>query len=475
MKVIAVLPVPIDSRAVWLQFRHYVERFAATWMKYPPGCDIEIAAVCCNSDANSEVRMLFLSLPVRFFRYDGHGADLGAQQWLASQIGGNPFLICCTSRMYFHREGWGKALVDARDRHGPGLYGMSASYESGSLHVCTRGYCLDAEDLRAYPTQITSRDLGVFFECGGGNLLNWFEQRGGTARMVYWDGVWEKADWMDRPNTFRKGNQRNMLAFDKHSDIWAAADEPRRRELEQMCFQKTRHPSNASGPLKIAGLLPLKVDPEKSKLQEMVKNLSDTCDEIIVLHDNPEGARPIVLGPVTEHLKVEGLTQGWDDFSNRATLLIRAAKYGCRWGMQLDDDETMGPTLTRERVHDICQKCEDDGYVQVVVKVRTAWNETRWRTDGVFGVMIKSFLVKNPYMLQHPEFEYGPDYALHHFPTLNGPKLVVDDYIIHWGLRSPSLRKKNVEKYQMADPENKLSGVQYDYLNDETGIILEPL
>lgn len=476
MKSIVVLPVPLDSDRVWSQFRSYIERFCATWKQFPPGTDVELYAICCNADPDESVRRLFLNLPTAFLRYDGEGADLGAQQWFAQQIGGNPFLINATSRMYFHREGWARKLVSARELYGPGLYGMSASYEGGTLHLCTRGHCLDAQDFRAYPTVITSRNMGVFFECGGGNLLRWFEEQGGEARMVYWDGIWQKKDWFERPNTFRKGHQRNMLAWDKHTDFWASADAERKQQLERMLLGKSDHPSKAAGPLKVAGIMPLKYDPEKSTLENSVKDIIRICDEFIVLWDTPETLGPNrIEGNVTEYVTVEGGDGAWSDWSNRAVLMVRAAKYGCRWCLQLDDDETLGPSLTRERIRELIDKCEADGYGQVVVKVRTAWDDAHWRKDGVFGQMVKSLLVKNPYMLQRPEFEYGPDYQLHHFPTLNLPHLLVDDFILHHGMRTRSLREKNVEKYQKLDPDNRFSGVRYDYLLSTDGIVLEPL
>lgn len=236
IKPIVLFPVPMENPETWNQFRHFVERFCVTFRQHPPGCDLDLVAICCKAHPGEDLWRLFDGLPVRFVRYDGNGFDLGSHQWFARTCGGNPFLICFTSRAYFHRRDWALKLVEARQRRGPALYGMSASREGGKLHLCTRGFCLDAEDFRKYPTEISSRDQGVHFECGEGCLLEWAEGSGLKAYMVYWDGVWERSAWFDRPNTFRKGDQSNMIAMDKHTDIWANATPEYRHKLDEMCY-----------------------------------------------------------------------------------------------------------------------------------------------------------------------------------------------------------------------------------------------
>jgi hypothetical protein len=240
VSAVVLYPVPCESAEVWRQFRHYVERFCSTWRQHPPGATVELIALCCKAYPSDELLRLFEGLPVRFLRYDGDGADLGAHQWAAKELTGNPLLICCTSRMYFHREGWADRLLRARESNGAGLYGISASYEGGKLHLCTRGYCLDAEDFRAYPVTLESRDKGVYFECGEGCLLDWMAKRGREAFLVYWDGVWPKRDWFERPNIFRRGDQSNMLMWDKHTDLYSRADAAEKTRLEAMAFCHTK-------------------------------------------------------------------------------------------------------------------------------------------------------------------------------------------------------------------------------------------
>jgi len=230
MNCLIVLPVPLDSDEVWNIFRSPVKRFCDTWRLHPPGYKCLVAAVTCNGDADRETQEMFDGIPVDFIRYDGDGADIGAAQ-RAARIFNDSFIMCCTSRVYFHCEGWLRRLVVAREAVGPGLFGAFASKEGGRLHIGTRGHCLDASDLNDYPTKIESRNQGVYFECGEGCLLDYMEAKGRPAMVVGWGGVYSRAEWFQNPNGFRKGDQSDCLFFDRHTQIWENADEAERKRL----------------------------------------------------------------------------------------------------------------------------------------------------------------------------------------------------------------------------------------------------
>lgn len=177
---------------------------------------------------------MFYGLPVTFLPYGDEGCDIGSAQCLA-QLLDDEFMVCMTSRCYFWREGWLKRLVTAREAIGPDLFGCFASKESGKLHLCTRAYCMDAADFRMYPVKITSRNQGVFFECGEGNLLEWFEARGKKGWIVGWSGVHDKLEWFKVPDRFRNGDQSDCLVFDRHTDYYRDADDKEKKLLEGWC------------------------------------------------------------------------------------------------------------------------------------------------------------------------------------------------------------------------------------------------
>jgi len=91
-----------------------------------------------------------------------------------------------------------------------------------------------ASDLRRYPTMITSRDQGVFFELGDGCLLDWARVEGLAPVLVFWNAVATEKDWFNYANTFRNGSQENMIAWDKHSDAYASADDAEKARLTRL-------------------------------------------------------------------------------------------------------------------------------------------------------------------------------------------------------------------------------------------------
>lgn len=215
---------------VWALFKPYVERFIATYKQFPPEHDHELIAVVNGSRPTNEVTAMFEGLPVRFALYDGEGADIGSFQDVASKLD-DGFMVCCVTRVYFHKAGWLRRMMEARTGYGAGLYGTSASEEGGALHVCCRCYGMDVDIFKRYPVAITSRDQGTFFELGEGNLLNFFRKHRFAAKIVHWNCVCDPEDARNFAKTFRLGDQSNMLVWDKHTDIFRDASHSDKRVM----------------------------------------------------------------------------------------------------------------------------------------------------------------------------------------------------------------------------------------------------
>lgn len=231
MKTVVTIPIPLDSPEHWDLFRPFIQRFCDTWRQYPPGVDCSIAAMLCSGEFPGELNTMFKDIPVDFLKYEEDGCDIGSAQFLSGVLT-DEFMVCMTSRCYFWKEGWLKRLVTAREAIGPDLFGCFASRESGRLHLCTRAYCMDVADFRMYPVKIDSRNQGVFFECGDGNLLEWFESRGKKSWIVGWSGVHAKDDWFKVSGRFRNEDQRDCLLHDRHTDYYRDAGPDEKKSLE---------------------------------------------------------------------------------------------------------------------------------------------------------------------------------------------------------------------------------------------------
>lgn len=235
MKVALSYSVPIQTEANFQLFRSAIERFCDRCFHFPLGYPCTIYAMCLDNDPSSEVKAMFGAMPVEFVRYDGKGFDGGAAQFLSKLI--DPcFQISMGARCYFHRAGAVRAMVEAREKYGPGLYGSTCSKEI-RLHVRPSFYGLDSTDFAEYPVLIDGHEKGTEFETGEQSLLNWSEGRGRPTYMVYWNGIFhEKADWFSQPNTFRRGDQSNLLAWDKRTDVYFSDPDPEKAKSAALVY-----------------------------------------------------------------------------------------------------------------------------------------------------------------------------------------------------------------------------------------------
>lgn len=231
-------PVPMDN---WETFKPDVEQFTTTWRAHPPGWDNYLLfAMVCNDTVSRHFESMMTGIDRVYRHYDGGGCDIGCHLHAADSCGDN-FLIGLSTRVYFHRAGWINHLMQAREQFGPGLYATALSRETGRLHCRTHCFGMDAALLREYPFRINSRTRGYFFESGNdgnpeGSFLNWCQKQGYTCKVVYWDGVHDIVDGMKPDNIFRKGDQSNLLVFDRHTKLWADADVEERMRLTDMTY-----------------------------------------------------------------------------------------------------------------------------------------------------------------------------------------------------------------------------------------------
>lgn len=220
------------------EFHQCALRFIATYKQYDPGEPHKLHVVTSEGPVTDTVRALFSGICDNFSESPSAGWDIGAEQYMARQIDCD-FLVCMTSRSYFWRAGWLKRLADERRKHGEGLYGTTGSYESCPLtphtgknpHIRTAMYAMNPHIYRRYPYTIDSRDKGFMFESGPWNFATWFREIGYPTLMVAWDGCYDVADWRKPPNIFRRGNQSNVLAFDRHTLMYEQADPARKAAL----------------------------------------------------------------------------------------------------------------------------------------------------------------------------------------------------------------------------------------------------
>lgn len=220
MKIIIVYPYIANKRP---EFDPDARRFFETLNQFNPGERFEVAAVACN--VSHPFINLGADLPVIPTRgtYLGGGFDIGTHIWAANSFDCD-MMVGCTSKVYFHREGWLSAIVQAWNKFGNSMYAPMGSYEIRP-HLRTCCFACDPIFLRNYPQTVNTKDESFRFESGEYSFMRFVEdQTGRAARMVACDGVYQQSDWRTPNNIFRRGDQSNVLVYDRHTRIYEVAN-----------------------------------------------------------------------------------------------------------------------------------------------------------------------------------------------------------------------------------------------------------
>jgi hypothetical protein len=223
-------------------FEAISRRFVESYKAFPAGYPHDLLVICCQGKPTRAVRSVFEGVRCRFVNYFGQGWDSAAYQFAINNLP-HDFVVSLSTRQYFHRPGWLARFVDGRQRGGEGLYGATASLECGpsargnwpNPHIRLAFFGVNPAIFRRYPYRIRSRNDGFRFESGDWNLSNWYTSMRLGSFMVTWDGIWTRKDWRRPPNIFRRGDQSNLLAWDRHTEIYAQETDPAKKQvLEKM-------------------------------------------------------------------------------------------------------------------------------------------------------------------------------------------------------------------------------------------------
>lgn len=222
-------------------FEPYHRRFAESFSKFPPEIDCRLRVILCGSGDTDSARSLYAGIANHGFAvYEGTGWDIGAHQAIACRSS-RDLLVCCVTPTYFKEENWLAPIVDAFEKYGDGLYGTSASYQ-GIPHIRTGCFAFSPCTIRKYPWLVDSRDTGLLFESGVApgklepekSFTNWMLDQGKPVKMVTRKACYDLTEWRKPDNIFRRGDQSNALAWDRHFDIYAAAQASEKSVLEKL-------------------------------------------------------------------------------------------------------------------------------------------------------------------------------------------------------------------------------------------------
>lgn len=210
------------------EFAESARRFAATYRMFQPEADHELVVVFMRGSPTDADRAVWDGIHCRFEHYQPGATDGWSLQAWQEQSAKEEFdfAVALCSRAFFHRPGWLRRMVEARNRHGDCLFGSMGSFMGCPLqthpypnpHLRGSMYGCDPKTFNRYPHKITSAIEEYYFECGGWNVLHWYQSIGKQVLMVTFDGEYAQADWAAPANTFCKGDQSNLLNWDRHTE-----------------------------------------------------------------------------------------------------------------------------------------------------------------------------------------------------------------------------------------------------------------
>lgn len=209
-------------------------RFVDTYKRFPAGVDHSLVVVCNNGPASSFQKALFAGTNPVFIDRHNEGWDIGAfiegcRSIMASGLKPK-FVMCCGANTHFKRSGWLARMNEAWDKHGPGMYGATASFEVRP-HFNTSSFVADVADVANYPFHVSTTQDRYHFEWGARSLMNSIAAQGRPTLLVTWDGEYPPPLFRSAPNGYRNGDQSNCLAYFRHSDTYDNEPAPTKHNL----------------------------------------------------------------------------------------------------------------------------------------------------------------------------------------------------------------------------------------------------
>ncbi len=164
----------------------------------------------------------------------------------------------------------------------------------------------------------------------------------------------------------------------------------------------------------------------------------------------------------------------WDEPRNRRLLVEAALRHNAEWILVVDADERL-ETGFRKRADAEIARAGREGTMAYRVTLRELWNgQDRYRADGIWGQKLPPRLFRARRDHQFDDRPFHGYWAPLNSQS-NGDYPSADLIIYHLRMIEPGERAARRRRYQALDPNNECQTIGYDYMTDETGLLLETL
>jgi len=222
----------------------------------------------------------------------------------------------------------------------------------------------------------------------------------------------------------------------------------------------------------------LAVHDEEANLPGWLANVAPKVDGIVALDDGSTDGSAGILAAHPALLELVRLPARdphvWDEPRNRRLLVEAALRHGAEWIVVVDADERLERAF-RERAEAEIARAGREGHLAYRVTLRELWNAPdRYRVDGLWGR-------KHPPRLFRARADHRFDDRPFHgyWAPLNSMRdddcALADVIIYHLRMIHAADRLARRQRYARLDPDNEQQAIGYDYMTDDTGLVLEIL
>jgi hypothetical protein len=237
-----------------------VQRFVDSYAQHPAGAEHRLVIAACGESADAPLEPLlakFAALEHEVAHFDGPRIDLQTYFEVVGRDHSSQEFVFMNSYCRPLSGNWLKIFLDGLRTDGVGIVGAGGTYETivrnmrwplglryfwafngfPNPHVRTSCFAISRKSIGLidWPEVRTKRDAWKF-ESGRKSITRQLAGEGLRALVVGRDGKrYEVDDWR-QSETFRSGEQQNLLVADLRSDDYAQADAAERARLAKFAW-----------------------------------------------------------------------------------------------------------------------------------------------------------------------------------------------------------------------------------------------